>query len=218
MAKGGNFENEITVKLSLMWSNGEKKKMLRRKKLHEDADERASVYQGGDLAVLDPDIAPLIHLFNLEMKTGYCSKKVSKKKKKEEDNKEVIRIHNWAIMDVLDGRTSAPIFLQMWGQSIRDAEETARIPLLIFRRNQRTPCIAMESGTFDTFSDYFGEFESPTICLQDNRGLDVIVLAFEDFKKWAGTNLRGSVMDWADTRCVESFPNCPIKVKKHNPL
>jgi len=47
-------------------------------------------------------------------------------------------------------------FHEFWEQCLNDAVESKREPMLIFRRNRRSPCICMRQDVFSGFIERFG--------------------------------------------------------------
>jgi len=157
MAKGGNFERELCKKLSLWWSNGKaddwfwrtsgsgSRATMRRK------NNKIKEEDFGDIKSDHPETKEFCDLFCFEAKTGYCKKtKVKRKKDASVTSKEVL----WSVLDLLDSAQKEPQFISFWNQVERDSKIVNKIPLLIFRRPQRKPCIAMYQGTFEIFQSF----------------------------------------------------------------
>lgn len=205
MGKGGSFEREINAELSLWFSEGERDDLFtrsdgsggrftRRAKKGKD-----TANQGGDCSFCHPDGEPLIRMWCIEMKTGYGSRK----KVKDADgdviqtpvyspkNKGVIvgwknkvAITPWDVLDFVDSRKKKTVLQEMWDQCSRDAELTNRIPVLIFRRNLRTPCICFTSQYFYQLGSDFGNPKG-TITIRIKAGEeDLTILGLKDFFNW----------------------------------
>ncbi len=150
MAKGGSFENEVCKELSKWWTEGERDDVFRRtagsggKATSRRKRGRDTAFEFGDISFSDDIGKPFIDLFNIECKTGYSTKS------------------KWDVLDFIDSRQNYPILRKFWEQSSSDSEESNRIPLLIFRRNGRSKCIAFNYKMMDRFSDYieFMDFQS----------------------------------------------------------
>jgi hypothetical protein len=155
MAKGGNFEREVAVLLSKWWSDGKRDdifyrsqasggRFTSRRKVGKD-----TALQGGDITASDPIGEPLMKKWSIEIKTGYGKKTDS-------------GIVRWDLLDFMDSRQKAPVLQKMWEQCYRDAELTLRQPILIFRRNGRTPCIMFTKDYFlwleQCFGFYYGDY------------------------------------------------------------
>lgn len=163
MAKGRSFEWEISKILSAWITDSTRDDIFMptvssgamytsRKKSGKDTKN-----QGGDITSNDILGDNFIEKFNIELKTGYS------KKSKRKDG--IIVQSNWCILDILDSKEKIPLFISFWEQCRKSAEETNRIPLLIFRRQNRIPLIAM------TYKFY--EKESGLIFLSDQLPLIV---------------------------------------------
>lgn len=134
--KGGSFEREIAVKLSLWWSGGKRSDIFYRSQASggrftvRRKTGKDTALQGGDITASDPVGEPLIKVWSIECKTGY-GKKTDK------------GISRWDILDLIDSRQKETVLEKMWAQCVRDAELTNRQPILIFRRNGRKPCVML---------------------------------------------------------------------------
>jgi hypothetical protein len=203
MAKGGNFEREVSKDLSLWWSNGERddifwhtggsgSRFTSRRKQNKD-----TAYQGGDITFTDPIGEPLIKMFSIELKTGYGSKRKSKAQRRKV-------ITNWALMDFLDSNQGLPIFGEFWAQSLEDAELSGREPLLIFRRNMMKRCIALWLTTFEIIVGVNPKPSDINLLILSVDWGDVIVLPLEPFFEWTDGYLNNPI--W--------LPKIRAKVKK----
>jgi len=172
MAKGGSFEREIARDLSLWWSFGKRDdifyrshasgaRFTQRKKAGKD-----TAYQSGDITCSDPDGKDFIDRFSVECKTGYGSK----------SKKGVVR---WDILDLIDSKQKETVFNKMWKQCINDAISCGKTPILIFRRNQRSPCIVFKNALFNKIVDFFN---APTTSFIRADGL--IIMNLKDFFEW----------------------------------
>jgi hypothetical protein len=176
MAKGGSFEREIATLLSLWWSDGERSDIfyrshasggrftMRRKSGKDTAN------QGGDITCSDSVGEPLIKEWSIEIKTGYGKKTDS-------------GISRWDVLDFLDSRQKEPVLQKMFDQSRRDAVLTDRIPILIFRRNGRTPCIMFYKSYYEELVGYFGHYEGDCITYRIHN-LFHIIMPFQNFMEW----------------------------------
>jgi hypothetical protein len=193
MAKGGNFEGEISKRLSLWFTNDMEEtafwrtsssgaRATSRKKVNKDVQ----VDDFGDLKAESPMGKPLTDFFTIELKTGYAKKAKSKAKK--HDGKEVIKITNWDILDAVDSNQGKPQIYQFWEQVERDAEIANKEPLLIFRRNNKQPCIAMYTDIFKSFvskCDYPDfEFITLNFCSEDMCFPSITVCNLYKFFEW----------------------------------
>ena len=176
MAKGSAFEREIAKELSLWWSEGERDdifyrshssgaRFTQRKKIGKD-----TALQGADITCSDPDGELLIKNWNIECKTGYGSKTKS-------------GITKWDVLDFIDSLQKEPILQKMWKQCKKDAELTRREPILIFRRNSRTPCIIMNNNYKNKLISYYGNIIYHTISIAFSENV-CIAMNLNNFFNW----------------------------------
>jgi hypothetical protein len=226
MAKGGSFENEVCRELSLWFTNGERDDAFCRsdgsgsrftKRIKKGKD---TANQGGDISFCYPDGEQLIKIWCVECKTGYASKskikdangdviqtpifKPAKKgeKKKANENREIIGWKNkvsivpWDILDFIDSRQKNTVLQKMWSQCKRDADLTSRVPILIFRRNNRQACLCFMKHYFYQLSGYFGKPLTTIIHLDigdySPTG-NLVIMALKDFFSWT-INFRQSCL------------------------
>lgn len=155
MAKGGNFENEIAQKMSLWLTNGKSDECVRRtessgaRATQRSKKKKVKDTMFGDICSADPSVQGFFDLISLELKSGYF---VSKSKKKQGGT----TITNWSFNDIIDSTQEKNIFFTFWEQCITDAHKSNREPILIFRRNRRKTCIAMQSDLFEAFQKFSG--------------------------------------------------------------
>lgn len=186
MARRRTIDWEMCRQFSMWWTGGERddvfmktvgsgtqftQRFRRRGKGHGDA-----AFQGGDMTVSDPIGAPLIETFSIEFKYGY-----SKKKKSEDAKKKIIT--NWCVLDPIDTRQSKPVILEMWNQTIRDAEATNRLPMLVFRRPNFKACICVNNVTWKNLVRFFAEPNCTNISL--HLKTDTIrIMGLNEFFEW----------------------------------
>jgi hypothetical protein len=188
MAKGGSFEREIAIKLSLWISEGERDDLICRT---DSSGGRATVrtrkskttnkHFFGDLRSADETASPLFDIWSIECKSGY-----SRKGKLWSDNK-TRRVTGWDVLDLIDSKQKEPMFLQFQSQCEKDAKLSGREPILIFRRNLKDVCIAINNSYYWTLNDYFGEMKE-TITIQHKR-CNVVIMRFDDFLCWANAQI-----------------------------
>lgn len=180
------MEREVGVLLSRWWTEGKRDdifyrsnasgaRFTQRKKSGKD-----TAYQGGDITFTDPIGEPLIKAWNIEIKTGYGGRE----KIKDDSGKVIKKIqHRWDILDILDSSQKKTTFETMWEQCCRDANLTCRIPILVFRRNQRKACSAIPSSYKHRLVEYFGHPLCETI---ECKYIDfkVLIMPFEGFLEW----------------------------------
>lgn len=188
MAKGGNFEREISKQLSLWFTDG--KSELGFYRTAGSGGRATSRHRGkkevkqedfGDIKAETDECKPFTDFFCIELKTGYATK--SKSTAKKHEGNQVIKLNNWAILDELDSRKEKSQFITFWEQVVRDADLTNREPLLIFRREQKYPCIAMYTDLFDTFNSDFGFCKANYISFVSQQ-YSITVLNLKEFLTW----------------------------------
>jgi hypothetical protein len=184
--KGKNFEREISVRFSNWLTNGEHDDYVWHtgssgargtvRKKNSKSAENATI---GDLASAHDSLKWFFDFFSVELKTGYPKSK----RKSKTDGK--IRLHNWSLGDVLDGTEKKPTILGFWDQAIGDAHKSNREPLLIFRRNQKKPCVVMAVDIFNTIVQYIPppKFVISRITLHPRFYMPVTVCNLDDFMR-----------------------------------
>ena len=172
MAKGKNYEREISKDMSLWLTNGKNKDAVwytkgsgARATRRIRTNQKSKQFDHGDLAPDSSDVEYFFKTFSCELKTGY-----GKKGKKQTTL--------WSLLDLIDSKQDNPMFNDFWAQTANDATESNREPILIFRRNRRQSCIAMYDYIFKTFVNcqdkdinfntininYTNEYNTITIC------------------------------------------------------
>ena len=166
MAKGGDFELEMAKRLSLWLSDNHEDDWLRR-------NRRGGM---GDITYRKPKGKPLIDAWNIECKTGYSkkSKATAKRKKK---------VTNWCILDPIDSRGSSTVLQDFWDQCDRDAAETNRHPILIFRRPYMNACICFRQSLFNRMIDVYGPPNGQYI-IANVFGDTLVITNLENFFEW----------------------------------
>lgn len=148
MSKGKSFEREISKDMSLWLTRGTDQDCIwytkssgGRATRRAKASEQVSKYDHGDLGPDGPKLNWFFDAFSIELKTGYGKKTKS-------------QVTLWSIMDIIDSQQQNPIIYEFWMQAVNDATLSSREPMLIFRRNRRSPCIAMQEPIFKTFIEH----------------------------------------------------------------
>lgn len=190
MSKGSSFEREIAADLSKWWTqnmevvrddifyrtDGSGSRFTSRKKKGKD-----TAYQGGDITFSDPIGELLIKNWNIELKTGYGTKS----KIKDENGKLIKKItERWDVLDLLDSKQREPTLIRMWKQCENDAKLTNREPILIFRRNNRKPCIMLTHNYKMFLCDCFGDYNSNTISFSIWYKQYYEILTLSNFFNW----------------------------------
>ena len=185
--KGNNFQWEICKKLSLSVSDKDDifqptpssgARGTQRKKTQE-----TQVTQHGDITYENPIGKPLIDIWSIECKTGYG---------KTRKTKTGVTKTNWCFLDCIEGDSDNPVFLDFWLQTLEDAEASNREPVLIFRRNNKQPCIVFTHKYW--FNSLMGYHPSFKLFQYDNITLNIsgeklITISFKDFLDWTNNNL-----------------------------
>ncbi len=183
--RGGGFEREVSVQLSLWWTEGKRDdifwrsdssgaRFTQRKKTGKD-----TAYQAGDITCSDPIGEPLIKNWNIECKTGYSGKTKIINTKGEEK----IILNRWDSLDIVDSSQKIPVLLTMWNQCKRDADLTNRTPILIFRRNGRKSCIMFNSTYLAYLFGIFGMYRTVAVMIITEEE-SCIILNLQDFFNW----------------------------------
>lgn len=184
MAKGGNFEREVCAKISKWWTEGERDdifyrsagsggRFTARKKSGKD-----TINGAGDVIISDPLGKPLMDKWSIECKTGYATKR----------DGEIIR---WDVIDFLDSKQSNPVLQKMWDQCQRDADLSHREPILIFRRNGRTPCLMIRHQYYWQLHGVFGGFYGDFIVVEAGK-LFCVIFPLSQFFEWI-PNIRSAL-------------------------
>lgn len=207
MSKGGDFENEVAVKLSLWFSDNKRDDIFGRSdgsggrftsRMKKGKD---TANQGGDITFIDEIGAPLIKIWNIEAKAGYSEKKkvmdadgdiikipVYSSKAGETDKiikwKDKTTFIPWDILDFIDSRQKKPILQQFWEQCKRDADITKRHPILIFRRNGKQICICITKRYYLSRATFFGHISSPIINFMIGND-PLVIISLKNFFEWA---------------------------------
>ena len=156
MAKGGSFEGDISKELSLylthmrtedgIWrTEGSGARATNKAK----ANMQVRLDQYGDITYTIPETKFWFDIFSVECKTGYAKKTKDKTKTK-------TTLTHWSLLDMIDSSQKLSQFHEFWEQCLNDAVESKREPILIFRRNRRSPCITMRNDVFAGFISRFG--------------------------------------------------------------
>ena len=189
-SKGGNFEREISVKLSLWFTEGKKDDIFYRtqssgaRATQRNKSKKTTEGQHGDIAATCKEGESLIKIWSIECKTGYSSKSKLKDGTK--------KITNWDILDLLDSKSQEPMFAQMWNQCVIDAEISTREPILIFRRERKLPLICITGQYYSRLTNWFNipdfmkiHFDLSNLYYPYNK---VAIIKLDDFLKWVNPN------------------------------
>jgi hypothetical protein len=191
--KGTSFEREISERISIwltgrddcVWhTDGSGGRATNRKRGKKDARDTLH----GDLCSTDPKAELFFKYFNVELKSGYPVGKNS------------AGVVNWSLNDVLDSSQDDPVFFKFWKQALSDALASNREPLLIFRRNRRRPCIAMDEELFNMFikseKDKVERSWPPDYFIK--IGLDwegIIIMGLSEFFRWFPKGMNAGILN-----------------------
>ncbi len=165
MAKGGSFELEMCKVFSMWWSLGVSNEVFRK-------NRRGG---RGDMTYREPEGKPLIDGWNIEFKTGYA------RQRKDRDKK---RIFNWCALDPIDGKSKDAQLQIFWDQCNRDAEETNREPVLVFRRPFMSVCICMRQSVWRAIRVKCGPPRGAYL-IANVFGETLVIFTLTDFFEWA---------------------------------
>lgn len=175
--KGSGFERTICKALSLWWSDGERDDIFWRS---QNSGARATVRAGkgkqtsgqhGDLAAMDNEGISFTNACCVEFKVGY---------------------EKWSVLDVVDKPNDnvAQVFEQFMVQ-VKGACENAGAewPVLICKRDRRSPVIIIPKTMYEDLEDYYGKpkplhFYMVVRFDRDNYE-DMLVLRLDTFFDWA---------------------------------
>jgi len=186
MAKGGSFEREVSELLSKWWTNNERddifgrsdgsgSRFTSRRKSGKD-----TANQAGDVTFTDSIGESLIKSWNIECKTGYGGKE----KIKDSAGVVIKSIqYRWDLLDLIDSSQKQTVFEMMWEQCFRDALLSNREPVLIFRRNQRKTCIAIQHKYLNCLSQFYNRPDCK--CIEYNfKDFRISIVSLKDFLEW----------------------------------
>ena len=173
--KGGSFEREVSCRISLWWTCGERDDVFYRSNSSggrftmRNKSGKDTALQGGDITCSDPIGEQLIRNWNIEVKTGYGKKAAD-------------GVFRWDVLDLIDSKQKKPVLQSMWGQCIRDAGISNREPILIFRRNLRSPCIMIRTVYELQLQEWFASIDHSTINIDSFDRCTIMSLL--DFFSW----------------------------------
>ncbi len=168
-SKGSEFEREVSSKLSLWFSDGERDDIFYRSHssggrfTRRNKSSKNTAYQSGDITCSDPCGKNLIDAWSIECKTGYGK---------------------WDVLDLLDSNQKVTQLEQFFKQCREDALECNKEPVLIFRRSQRKICICIKSDYFYSLTEWFGAPEVPIIKISPSS---LVIIRLSDFLLWANS-------------------------------
>ena len=141
MAKGSSYERDISKLLSLWFTEGKSEVGFYRTAgsggratSRHRGNKEVNAEEFGDIKAETKECKPFTDTFVIELKTGYATKTKTK-----DGTKQV----NWSLLDEIDSKQKETQFFKFWNQVTRDSQLSKKLPLLIFRRNNKQSCIAM---------------------------------------------------------------------------
>lgn len=177
---GSRFERDIAKILSLHWTEDERNDIFIRSKnsgavaTTSRKANKEFKYQEGDITFNDPIGKSLTDYFCIECKKGSDGKRSRNNKTK------------WDILDIIDGKEEIPVFNGMWTQCYNQAECCNKQSMLIFARNNKHTCIAIEDIIYNKIVNLYGHYKHDIISI---NGLKI--MNFKLFLDWC--NLRGFI-------------------------
>jgi hypothetical protein len=187
-SKGGNFEREVAVALSLWWSKNSRDDIFWRthgsggRSTVRGKQNKRTEGQYGDISATDVSGKPLIEHWCIECKTGYSSSKKSEVLTKDGKKKSVKQITNWCVLDAIDSKQNVSVIEALWKQAHDQAIEAENQPILIFRRPRMSPCIAFNLRYFNHLSKIFDIPNKHWIALRGNSS--IVIMSLNDFFEW----------------------------------
>lgn len=174
MAKGGNYEREFARQLSLWYTWGTDDSVFwrvnasgGRARVRAKSGKRTD-NQYGDICAVKAMGNALTDRTVWELKRGY---------------------HSWSPFDVIDkaAHRKATVFETFWSQVIQAQADAGgdRIPMLVFRRDQRVSCIAFPYNQRHYFRQGGTMPAPPGAMLAVSRELVVLIVRVENFFAWA---------------------------------
>jgi len=180
--KGSSFERDIARMISLWFSEEKSADWFWRT---QSSGGRATqlrktgkmlTKQFGDIVAVEKEGEPLTDKFCFELKTGYGASRKKNEKKV---------ISNWCILDGIDSKQKETVFDKFWKQCVNDADASHRIPILIFRRNLMSCCIAMKSNLHNRLKEWYGPVHTNKgILYFESRFGDIVFMNLDDFFSW----------------------------------
>jgi hypothetical protein len=186
--KGGTFEGEMSKEFSLYLTHMKTEDGIWRTEgsggrvtCKAKANMQTRQDQYGDITYTNynnQECKFWFDIFSIECKTGYAKKTKNKTKTK-------TTLTHWSLLDMIDSSQKLCQFHEFWEQCLNDAIESKREPILIFRRNRRSPCITMRNDVFGGFIERFGMPGVNTINLvTEFDPLSITIINMRQFFDW----------------------------------
>ena len=179
--KGSGFEREISVKLSLWWTNGEREDVFWRRDSGARAKRRSREGKNtfgahGDICAIDPIGLPLTNVATLELKKGY---------------------NKWSLLDVVDRppmkknqkKETIQTFESFVQQVVEDANAVNTYPVIIAKRDKRQSIIILPRMLYKKIFEYYKRSPNETILtISKNKYIKSMlamnVMTFDGFLDW----------------------------------
>lgn len=172
--KGSSFERQMCRKLSLWWTDNRQDDVFWRNSMRKTTKNPDTKFQLGDLCAIDPDACIFISKVSIEFKSGYSRERKGRKN---------IRNTPWDILDIIDGKGDN-IFFSFWSQTVRDAQISGRMPMLIFKRDYHDPVICTSWLVYNNFCTYFNSYDNYVIRLANTMYDDLSLMNLDKFLDW----------------------------------
>lgn len=180
--KGSKFERDICKRMSLWYSHDERDDIFWRT---AGSGARATVRMkegkmtadsAGDICAIHPSGKRFTRLCIFELKRGYSAKN---------------RSRGVSILTIVDKliKEKEPILLEWYKKLQKELKQHKRkFGFIIFQRDRKNPCIAMDSQVFDYLNrrnkkKYFWPPFGPTAHIM-LWNLNLIIIKLEDFFEW----------------------------------
>jgi hypothetical protein len=198
MAKGSEFERQLSKAFSLWFTNGKRDDIFYRtaasgaRATQRMKKQMTTADSAGDMCAMDPIGKPLTAVALFEFKRGYGGsgkKKGSKKKYSEE-------IEILPILDNPASQSKMPILLRWFYKAECERAAHKRLfTFIIFRRNRKVAIISMTRETFAVIKhrlylryDIIDIDPNPVVKLQYKK-LELVLIRLDDFFKWCNPNI-----------------------------
>jgi hypothetical protein len=169
-SKGSSFERDVSSKLSLWFSYGERDDIFYRSHssgarfTSRKKSKKDTAFQSGDITCSDPIGEDFINKVTIECKTGYGK---------------------WDVLDSIDSKQKETTLEKFWAQCQTDSVAAGKEPVLIFRRPLRQPCVLIWKDYLHRLENYFGKYPFKVIySIYKDKGW-VAIMSLADFLEWA---------------------------------
>ena len=157
MAKGDQWERDLSKWMSLWWTEGDRDDVIWRvrasgsRATSRAKKGKATAGGAGDLYATDPVAQPLFDYWLAEAKRGYAKARPS----------ESINVLYW--LDKPNG-TKDPLLYEWWRKADMERAQQGRCEaVIIFKRTGKRACIMMRARAFGDLHHWCGEYERNTV-------------------------------------------------------